>query len=130
MGQLQGTIHLVSRDMVETLSLVTLRKALPVDLCSLQHAQRTHHIGMCECERILDATVYMTLCCEVDNTINLLCLHQLQHIIEVTDIHLDKLIVGLVLDILQISKVTGISQLIKIDNLIVGMLIDEQTDDM
>ena len=51
----------------------------------------------------------MTLSSKVDDAIDLLVLHQLIKGIEVADVHLDKLVIGTVLDILQIGQITGIS---------------------
>ena len=47
----------------------------------------------------------MALGSEMDDTVNLLVLHQLIESIEVADVHLDKLIIWFVLDVLEIGKV-------------------------
>ena len=36
MSHLQGTVNLISRDVVESLTLVSFRKTLPVNLCRLE----------------------------------------------------------------------------------------------
>ena len=69
----------------------------------------------------------MALGCKVDNTIDLLILHQLIERLEVADIHLDELVVRLILNILQIGKVTGIGKLVKVDNVVLRIFIDKQT---
>ena len=123
MGQFQGTIHLVGRDMIETLALIPLRQAFPVELGSLQEAQSTHHVGLGKGEGVFDAAVYMALSSQMDDAIHLLVLHQLVESIEVADIHLHKLVVRFVLNVFQISQITGIGQLVEVDNVVVGILV-------
>ena len=101
--------------------------ALPIELGGLKEREGTHDIGASKGEGVLDTAVDMTLGCKVDDAIDLLVLHQLIEGIEVTDVHLDKLVVGTVLDILQIGEVAGIGQLVKVDDLILGILVDEQS---
>ena len=103
MSHLQGTIHLVGRDMIEALALITLWQTLPIDLGSLEQRQGTHHIGLSESERILDTAVHMTLCSQMDNTVHLILLHQFQHQVEVTNVTLHEGIVWLILNILEVS---------------------------
>lgn len=104
--------------------------ALPIELGGLKERKGTHDIGASKGEGVLDTAVDMTLGCKVDDAIDLLVLHQLVEGFEVADIHLDKLIVGATLDILQVGEVAGIGELIKIDNLIFGIFVDEQTYNM
>ena len=128
MGQFECAIYLISRDMIESLALVLFRQALPIELCSLKQAQRTHHIGLGKGEGILDRAIHMTLSGEMDNAIHLLVLHQLVESIEITDIHLHKLIVGLVLDVLQVCQITCIGKFVEVDDVIVGILVHKQAD--
>ena len=103
MCQFESTIHLIGRDVIEALALILLRQRLPIEFRSLQQRQRTHHVGLGKGEGIFDGTVHVTLCSEVDDAINLLVLHQLVEGIEVADIHLHELVVGFVLDVLEVS---------------------------
>ena len=116
--------------MIETLAIKLLRQALPVLLCCLEQAQSAHYVGMGKSEGILDAAVHMALCSQMDDTIHLLILHQLEHALKITDIHLDKPIVRLVLNILEVIQITRISKLIQIDNLIVRILVYKQAHHM
>ena len=61
----------------------------------------------------------MTLSSKVNDTINLLILHQLVESIEITDIHLHELVVRLILNVLEVSQVTCVCQFIKTDNAVV-----------
>ena len=72
----------------------------------------------------------MALGSEMDDTVNLLVLHQLIESVEVADVHLDKLIIGFVLDVLEVGKITCIRQLVEVDDAIVGILVHEETNDM
>ena len=124
---LQGTIHLIGRDVVETLQLVPLRERLPIETGSLKQAQRTHHVGAGKGERILDGTVHMAFCCQVDDTIDLFLLHELVESLKIADIHPDELVVGLILHILQVGQITRIGQLVQVNDLILRILIHEKT---
>ena len=50
--------------------------------------------------------------------------------VEVADIHLDELVVGTVLDVLEVGQIAGISQLVKIDDLVLGIFVDKEADHM
>ena len=69
----------------------------------------------------------MTLSSKVNDTVNLLVLHKLVECVEIADIHTNKLIVRLILDILKVCEVTCVCKLIKIDDIILWILIYEKT---
>ena len=60
-------------------------------------------------EGIFDGSVNVTFGCQMNDTINLLILHQLQHTVKVTDVHLDKLVVRFVFNVFEVGQITGIS---------------------
>ena len=68
----------------------------------------------------------MALGCQMDYAIDLLILHELVEGIKVADVHPDELVVWLVLNVLEVSQIAGIGQLVKIDNLVLGIFVDEQ----
>ena len=72
----------------------------------------------------------MALCCKVDDAVDVLVLHQLVEGIEVADVHPDELVVRLVLDVLEVGEVAGIGQLVKIDDLVLGIFVYEESYDM
>ena len=72
----------------------------------------------------------MALGSEMNDTVNLLVLHQLIESIEVADVHLDKLILWLVLDVLEIGKITCIRQLVEVDDFVLWILVHEEANDM
>ena len=116
--------------MVEAFALVLLWQALPIQLGSLQQTQSTHHVSLSECEWVLDRAVYMTLSSQVDDTVNLLVLHELVECVEVADVHLNELVVWFVLDVLQVSQVTSVGKLVEVNDVILGILVHKQADYM
>ena len=62
----------------------------------------------------------------MNDTVNLLFLHQLIESIEVADVHLYKLIVGLVLHIFKIGEIACIGKLVQIDDVIFGIFVYEK----
>ena len=76
-------------------------------------------------ERVLDGSVYVALGSQMDDSVHLLVLHQLIESVEVANVHLDKLIVGLLFYILQVSEVARICQFIKINDVVFGIFVHE-----
>ena len=72
----------------------------------------------------------MALSSKMDDAVHMLVLHQLQHTLKVANVHADKLVVGLVLDILQVGEVAGIGQLVEINDFILRILVDKEPDNM
>ena len=72
----------------------------------------------------------MALGSEMDATVNLLVLPQLIESVEVADVHLDKLIIWFVLDVLEISKIAGIRQLVEVDDVILWVFVHEEANHM
>ena len=68
----------------------------------------------------------MTLSSEVDDAINIITFHDVEHQIKVTNVGFDKVIVGFVLNILQVRQITGVSELIHVVNVVLEVLVDEQ----
>ena len=116
--------------MIEALALVTLRQRLPIELSSLQQRQRTHHVGLGKRKRVLDRAVHMALSSQMDDAIDLLVLHQLIESVEIADIHLHELVVWFVLNILQVSEITRIRQLIEVDDVVIRILVHEKANYM
>ena len=125
MGQFEGSVDLVGRDVIEALALVLLGKALPIEFRGLEQRERAHHVGLCENEGVLDATVHMALSCQVDDAIDLFLLHQAVEGVEIADVHLHELIVGLLLDVLQVGQIAGVGEFVEVDDVVVGILVHE-----
>ena len=126
-SEFECAIDLVGRDMIEAFAFVLLRQALPVEFGSLQHTERTHDVRACEGERVFDRAIDMALGSQMNNAGDVLLLHESIDCIEVANIRAHKAVVGLVLYILEVSQIAGISELINIDNAIVGVLVYKQT---
>ena len=69
----------------------------------------------------------MRLCCKVDDSVDLILLHQLQDGVEVAYVSLYEDVVWLVFNILEVGQVSGISQLVDIDDAIVRIFVYEKT---
>lgn len=67
---------------------------------------------------------------QVDDAVYLLVLHQFVESVEVADIHLDKLVVGPLLNVLQVGEVSSIRQLVQVDNAIIGILVHKKAYNM
>ena len=130
MGHLQGAVDLVRGDVVEALALILLGQAFPIELGSLQQRERTHHVGACKGEGIFDGTVHVTLGGQMDDAVDLLVLHQLIEGVEVTDVHPDELVIRFVLNVLQIGQIAGIGELVEIDDIILGILVHKEANNM
>ena len=130
MVHLQGTVNFVGRNVVEALAFVFFREAFPIELRGLQQAQSSHHVRLCEGERVLDGTIHVAFCREVDNAVDLFVLHELVERVKVADVHLHKLVVRLVLDILEVREVARVGKLIEVDNLVFRVLVHEKANHM
>ena len=72
----------------------------------------------------------MALCCQMDDAIDVLVLHELIESIEVADVHLHELIICLIFYVLEISQVARIGQLIEVDDVVFWIFIDEQSSNV
>ena len=126
-GHLQCSIHLIGRDVIEAFAFVFLRQTFPIEFSCLQEGECSHYVCACKGEWVFDGTIHVTLCCEVNNAVNLLVLHEFVEGIEVADVHLYELIVGLVFYVFQVGEVAGIGQLIEVDDVVLWVLVYEET---
>ena len=69
----------------------------------------------------------MRLCGKMDDSIDLFILHQLIESLKITDIHLYKLVVRLILNIFEISQITCICKLIKVDDIVFRIFVDKES---
>ena len=69
----------------------------------------------------------MTFGCQMDNAGNMFFLHESIDSVEVADIRTHKAIVGFVLNVLEVGKITCIGKLIHIDDAVLGVLVHEET---
>ena len=125
---LEGAINFVGRNMVETLAFVLFGQGFPVELGSLEKRKSSHDIRLGKRKRILDGTVHVAFCSQMNDTVDMFVLHELVERIEVANVHLHELVVRLVLDVFQVRKVARISQLVKIDNLVFRVLVHKQAN--
>ena len=67
---------------------------------------------------------------KVDDAVHVLFLHELQDTLEVADVHLHKAVVGPVLNVFQIGKVSRIGELVKVDDPVFRVLVYKQPYNM
>ena len=72
----------------------------------------------------------MALCGQMDDAVHVILLHQRQYRVKVTDVQTDKLVVRLVFDILQVSQIARIRQLVHIDDAVFRILVHKKADHM
>ena len=130
MVHFECAIYLVGGYVVETLALIPFGQGLPIEFGGLEQGERTHHVGAGEREGVLDGAVHVALGCQVDDAVHVFVLHQLIEGIKVADVHLDETIVGTVLNIFEVGKVARVGQFVEVDNLVFGVLVDKQADNV
>lgn len=72
----------------------------------------------------------MAFCREVDDSIDLILAHDGADRVNVTDVCLDESIIRTILYVMEIGEVSGVCELIQIDDMVVRIFIDEKTDHM
>ena len=130
MGKLKGAVDLVGGDVVEEFAFILLRQGVPVFLSGLKEREGAHDVGAGEGERVFDRTVDMALGGEMDDAVDTVTGDDATHLVKVGDVGLDKCVVRLVLDILEVGKVAGVGQLVKVYNIVFGIFVDKQSDDV
>ena len=130
MGHLKRAVHLVGRDVVEALPFVFLRERFPIELSCLKERQGAHYVGAREGERVFDTPVHVALGGKMDDAVHLFLLHKGVEAFEVADVHLDELVVRLVLYVLEVFQVAGVGQFVKVDDLVLGIFVDKQADNV
>ena len=69
----------------------------------------------------------MAFCCKMDDPVNQVLSHQLQHFVEIADVGLHKGVIGFILNVLQVGQVAGICQLVQINDVVFRIFVDKQT---
>lgn len=69
----------------------------------------------------------MAFCCQMDNTVDMVLPHQLQHLLEIADVCPYKRVIRFILNIFQVCQITSVCQFVKIDNVIIRIFIHKQT---
>lgn len=64
---------------------------------------------------------------EVDDAVHVFFLHQSQHSLKVADVHLHEAVVGLVLDVFEVSQIACVGEFVEVDNPVFGVLVHKQT---
>ena len=111
--------HFVCRNVMEAESALLFRlKAVPPVFHAAKQDAGAHHIGADKGVRINNGPVNVALRGEVHHRVRLIFRKNLPQQLFVTDIAVDKHVVRIALDILQIHQVAGIGELIEINNFV------------
>ena len=127
MGKLKGTVHLVGRDVVEELALPL---PVPSVLGGLEHGQGAQDIGPREGQGVLDRAVHVALGGQMNHAVDVIFLKDSAHRLEIADVGPHEHVVRGLLDILQISQVAGVGQLIQVYDSVLGVLVHEEAHDV
>lgn len=126
----QCPIHFIRRDVVETFPLIPFGQGFPIQFCSLKQGQRAHHVGLREGEGVFDASVHMAFGGKVDDAVHAVLRQQFPDGFEVADVRFYKSVVRAAFYILQVGKVTGISQLVQVDDAVLRIFVHEKAHHM
>ena len=63
---------------------------------------------------------------QVDNAVHMVLPDEFAHLVEIANVRFDESIVRPVFDVFQIGQVSGVGQLVQIDNMVVRILVDER----
>lgn len=72
----------------------------------------------------------MAFCREVDDSVDLILAHDGADRVNVTDVCLDESIIRTILYVMEIGEVSGVGELVQIDDMVVRIFVDEKTDHM
>ena len=126
MRQFQCPVHFVGRNVVEAFALVAFRQGFPILFGRLEQAERSHDVGTCESERVFDAPVHVAFGGQMDDAVHTVLPDEFAHLVEIANVRFDESIVRPVFDVFQIGQVSGVGQLVQIDNMVVRILVDEK----
>ena len=126
MGEFEGSIHLVCRNVIESFSFVSFGQGIPIYLGCLEERKGAHHVDTRKGEGVLDAAVHMAFGCQVDDAFDVVGFHYLNHFLIVADIGLYKGVVRGFLHVLEVGKVAGIGELVEVYDVIFGIFVYEE----
>lgn len=113
--------------MVESFPFVV---AVPMVLCRQKEIACAEDIRTDESKRVGDASIDMTLCCQVYHSIGIVTVEQGIYCLFIGNIGPFEDVVGVVVYVFQVLQVTCISEYIDVDDLIVGVSLEQSPNDM
>ena len=97
---------------------------------SIQQYTGSHYVGLNKDARILNGTVYMALCCEVDNNVKFLFFKQIHDESFVCDITFYKFVVRFVLNRFQSLQISCVGQQVQVYDLIIRVFVYHVMDEV
>lgn len=64
----------------------------------------------------------------MDNAVYVVLLKQVAYGVKITDVGFNESIVGLVFNVFEVGQIAGISQLVEVDDVVFGILVDKKSD--
>ena len=116
--------------MVEELALIALGQRFPVFAGRLKQGEGAHDVGAGEGERVFYRSVDMAFGGEVDNAVDPVLADYAAHGVEIGDVGAHESVIRAVFDIAEVSEIPCIGQLVEVDDMIVGIFVDEEADDV
>ena len=92
----------------------------------MQQAEGAHDVGAGEGEGVFDAAVYMALGSQVDDAVDVVLTHYVEHLVEVADVGAHEGVVGALFYIFEVGEVAGIGELVEVDDMVLGVFVDEE----
>ena len=126
MRELERTVDFVGRDVVEKLTLVAFGQRFPIFAGGLKQRERTHHICAGKGEWVFDRAVDVALGSQMNNAVDFMFADDLAHSIKVGDVGAHEGVVGSILDVAQVGQISGVCQLVEVDDIVVWIFVDKQ----
>jgi len=92
----------------------------------VQQAECAHHIGAGKEEWGFDGAVYVALCRQMNDAVDIILLHNGAHALKVADVCLDEGVVRLPFNITEVGEVAGIGEGIQIDDAVLRVFVHEE----
>lgn len=96
--------------------------------CGFEQREGTEDIGLDKVSWALNAAINVRLGGKMDHSVNLLIGKQLLKQRLITDIGMHETVIGVILNILKVGRVTGVGQFVKVDDPCIGQPFENKTD--
>ena len=125
-GVAEAAVYFVGRHMMEHM----VGFFAPSSARGLQKLYGAHNVGQDKFHWPLNGAVYVAFCCQVNDVRNLVVGKNALQSGCVADIGALKAVVGGAFDVFEVFEVARVGQFVKIDNQVVGVVLDQASDDM
>ena len=113
----QRAVDFISRNLQISVVSVGALAIIPERLCNTQKSDSTHNVSVSKGTWIFNRTVYVTLCCKVNNVIRMIGLKQLCQSLFIPNIYMSKGIARILIIFREVLKVACIRQSIHVQDM-------------